>query len=116
MQDIINKLISEEEVQSNEISKLMNLLKEENLSTKKLYSYIFLTKLCELNDKKIIILKNKKNFIHLSNILNDISIKENKINILKAIIDLSQIITYKEWYLFNLLHKRNKYLSTKTFW
>ena len=116
IQDIINKLISEEEVMSFEISNLMNILKEEDYSTKKLYSYTFLTKLCELNDKKIIILKNKKNFIHLSNILNDISIKESKINILKSIIDISQIITYKEWYLFNLLHKKNKYLSTKTFW
>ena len=116
IKDIINKLMSEKELLSQEISTLMNLLKEEDPSTKKLYSYTFLTKLNQLNDKYIVILKNKKNFIHLSNILNDISIKQNKIDILKLIINISQIITFKEWYLFNLLQKKNKYLSTKTFW
>ena len=108
--------MSEKELLSQEISNLMNLLKEEDPSTKKLYSYTFLTKLNELNGKHTVILKNKKNFIHLSNILNDISIKHNKIDILKLIINISQIITFKEWYLFNLLQKKNKYLSTKTFW
>jgi hypothetical protein len=108
--------MSEKELLSQEISNLMNLLKEEDPSTKKLYSYTFLTKLNELNGKHTVILKNKKNFIHLSNILNDISIKQNKINILKLIINISQIITFKEWHLFNLLQKKNKYLSTKTFW
>ena len=116
IKDVINKIISEEELSSSEISNLMNVLKEENPSTKKLYSFTFLTELSKLNDKYIVILKNKKNFIHLSNILNDISIKESKIGILKLIIDISQIITYKEWYLYNLLQKKNKYLSTKSFW
>ncbi len=94
----------------------MNLLKEEDPTTKKYYSYTFLTKINNLNNRYIINLKNKKNFIHLSNILNDISIKQNEIDILKLIIDISQIITYQQWYLFNLLQKKNKYLSTKTFW
>ena len=116
IKDIISRLMSEKELLSHEISNLMNLLKEQDPSTKKLYSYTFLTKLNQLNDKYIVILKNKKNFIHLSNILNDISIKQNKIDILKLIINISQIITFKEWYLFNLLQKKNKYLSTKTFW
>ena len=116
IKDIINKIMSEEELLSQEISDLMNLMKEDDPSTKKLYSYTFLTKLSQLNDKYIVILKNEKNFIHLSNILNDISINQNKIDILKLIIDISQVITYKEWHLFNLLQKKNKYLSTKTFW
>ena len=80
IKDIINKIMSEEELLSQEISDLMNLMKEEDPSTKKLYSYTFLTKLSQLNDKYIVILKNEKNFIHLSNILNDISINQNKIN------------------------------------
>ena len=116
LDDIILKIISKDELLSQEISTLMNLLKEEDPSTKKYYSYTFLTKLNNLNNRYIINLKNKKNFIHLSNILNDISIKQNKIDILKLIIDISQIITYQQWYLFNLLQKKNKYLSTKTFW
>ena len=117
LDSITKKIISEKELSPQEISNLMNLLKEEDYSTKKFYSYTFLTKLIKLNQKYIINLKNEKNFVHLSNILNDISIKEsNKIEILKLIIDISQIITYKEWHIFNILRKKNKYLSTKTFW
>lgn len=116
IKDALNKIIGKEELLSQEISNLMNLLNEEDPKTKQLYSYTFLSKLFKLNDKCIVVLKNKKNFIHLSNILNDISIKQNNINILKIIIEISQIITYKEWYLYNLLQKKNKYLTTKTFW
>lgn len=116
IKDALNKIIGKEELLSQEISNLMNLLNEEDPKTKQLYSYTFLSKLFKLNDKYIVVLKNKKNFIHLSNILNDISIKQNNINILKIIIEISQIITYKEWYLYNLLQKKNKYLTTKTFW
>ena len=116
IKDIINKITSEEEILSQEIGNLMNLLKEEDPSTKKLYSYTFLSKLYQSKDKYIIILKNKTNFIHLSNILNNISIKQNKIDILKLIIEIAQIIAYKDKYLYNLLQKKNKFLSTKTFW
>jgi len=115
--DIIKKITSDKELLTREVSEFMNLLKEVNPSTGKLYSYTFLTNLKTLNEKNIVNLKNGKNFIHLSNILNDISIKEsNKIDILRLIIDNSQIITYKDRYLFNLLQKKNKYFSTKTFW
>ena len=40
--DIIKKMISKDELLSQDINMLMNLLKEENPSTKKLYSYTFL--------------------------------------------------------------------------
>ena len=114
--EIINKLMNEEELLTQEIYPFMNLLKLEDPSTQKLYSYTFLTKLAKCNKKYIINLKNGKNFVHLSNILNDISINENKIEILKLIIDISQIITYKDFHLFNILQKKNKYFTTKTFW
>ena len=114
--NIINKIISKDELISQDISQLMNLLKEDNPSTKKLYSYTFLTKLSKMNKKYVINLINRKNFMHLSNILNDITINDNNINILKLIIEISQIITYKDLYLFNILRKKNQYLSTKTFW
>jgi hypothetical protein len=114
--EIISKLMNEEELLTNEIYPFMNLLKLEDPSTQKLYSYTFLTKLAKCNKKYIINLKNRKNFVDLSNILNDISINENKIEILKLIIDISQIITYKDFHLFNILQKKNKYFTTKTFW
>ena len=115
--DTIKKITSDKELLTREVSEFMNLLKEVNPSTGKLYSYTFLTNLKKLNEKYIVNLKNGKNFIHLSNILNDISIKEsNKIDILRLIIDISQIIAYKDRYLFNLLQRKNKYFSTKTFW
>ena len=114
--DAIKKIISKDELLSQDISKLMNLLKEENPKTKKLYSYTFLIKLNEMKGKYIINLINRKNFMHLSNLLNFIAINDSNINILKLIIDISQIITYKDLYLFNILRKKNQYLSTKSFW
>ena len=116
LDDIIKKMISKDELSSQEISQLMKLLKEENPSTKKLYSYTFLTKLSKMNTKYIINLSNRKNFMHLSNIINDIVINDNSIDILKLIIEISQIIIYKDLYLFNILRKKNQYLSTKSFW
>ena len=116
LDDIINKIISKDELVSQDISELMNILKMENISTEKLYSYTFLTKLSKMNKKYIINLNNRKNFMHLSNILNDIVINDNSIDILKLIIEISQIIIYKDLYLFNILRKKNQYLSTKSFW
>jgi len=116
LDDIINKIISKDELVSQDISELMNLLKMENISTEKLYSYTFLTKLSKMNKKYIINLNNRKNFMHLSNIINDIVINDNSIDILKLIIEISQIIIYKDLYLFNILRKKNQYLSTKSFW
>jgi hypothetical protein len=118
-------MIGKDELLSQDIRELMKLLKMENSSTKKLYSYTFLRKLREMNKKYIINLNNRKNFMHLSNILNDIVINDIKdinditeynIDILKLIIEISQIIIYKDLYLFNILRKKNQYLSTKTFW
>ena len=116
LDNIISKIISSDELLSQEISDLMNILKQENFETKKSYSLTFLTKLSKLNNKYVINLKNRKNFMHLSNILNDITINDNNIDILKLIIEISQIITYKDLYLFNILGKKNRYLGTKTFW
>ena len=114
--EFIDKMKGKDELLSQDINILMNLLKEEDPETKKPYSYMFLTRINRLNNRYIINFSNKKNFIHLSNILNDISINTNKIDILKLIIDISQIIIYKQFYLFNLLQKKNKFFTTKTFW
>ena len=54
--------------------------------------------------------------MHLSNIINDIVINDSSIDILKLIIEISQMIIYKDLYLFNILRKKNEYLSTKSFW
>ena len=66
--DITNKMIGKDELLSQDIRELMKLLKMENSSTKKLYSYTFLRKLREMNKKYIINLNNRKNFMHVSNI------------------------------------------------
>ena len=110
--NLIKKILSKEELLSDERSSLMNLIKDKGRD----YALIFLNKLIKLSSKKTIDLKNSQNFLHLANILNDISFKENKIETLKLIIEVSQVITYKDWHLFNLLQRKNKYLTTKTFW
>lgn len=58
--DTIKKITSDKELLTREVSEFMNLLKEVNPSTGKLYSYTFLTNLKKLNEKYIVNLKMEK--------------------------------------------------------
>ena len=114
--DMIKRIIEDkEEIKSKDISNLLNILKINY--TGKNYSKIFLDKIDNNINNNILFIKNKKNFIHLSNIINDICLNDkNNLNIFYLISDISQMIAYKKTFLYYNLTKKNQYFKTKTLW
>ena len=116
LDNFVKKFPSEKELVPSEISELMNILKEETFNTDQTFSYIFLNNLKKLFKNRVISFKNRQNFIHLSNIMNNICIKENNTKTFNAIIQVSQMIKYEKSFLFSMIQRKNRFFSTKTFW
>ncbi len=118
--NIIKKIVGEEEVKSKEITTLFNILtmaKNEANNNEKNYADIFLNKIKEQYNHRVISFKNKNNFIHLSNIMNDLCLRhKNNNNIFNLIIEVSQMIKYKNDFIYKIIQKKNEFLSTKTLW
>ena len=112
MDEIIKKLTDENEITSSEITKLFDNIKYDY----KKYSLFFFSRVKKFYKHRVISLKNKNNFIHLSNIINDLSIKINENNIFNEIIEISQMIKYEDLFLSSLIQKKNRFLGSKTFW
>ena len=110
--EIIQKLFSEKEISSSDISILLENIKyDSDCSTK------FLTEMQNYFNDNIITLKNEKNFIHLSNLFNELILsKSNNIEISNAILDLSKTIKYNDEYITSIVKKKNKIISSKNFW
>ena len=119
--DIIKIIVGEEELKSKEIANLFNILstdiRKENINEDKLFAKIFLNKIKDHYNHRVISFKNKNNFYHLSNIMNDLCLNHNKNNgVLKLIIEVSQMIKYKNDYIYKIIQKKNEFFSTKTLW
>ena len=114
----VKKIISGKEIKSKEIIDLFNILKineKDNQDIKN--AKLFLNVLKKSYKHRIISFKNKNNFIHLSNIINSLCLKFKKNNIILAlIIEVSQMIKYRNDYMYKIVHKKNEFLSTKTLW
>ena len=116
LKEIIKKLASEKELTPLEINQLINILKEDPLENKETFSYIFLTKIKQFYKNRVINFKNRQNFTHLANIMNNLCIKEDNTKTFNAIIEVSQMIRYENLYMFCMIQKKNHFFSTKTFW
>ena len=114
--DIIKKLASETELSPTEVSSLLNILKEDSSGQKETLSFIFLMKIKKFYRKRVKNFKNRNNFIHLANILNNLCIKEDNTKTYNAIIEVSQMIKYENLFLYSMILKKNQFLRTKTFW
>ena len=113
--EIIKELVGDKELKSKKISNLLNIVNELNNQDKN--SIIFLNKLKKYYKHRVITFKNKNNFNHLSNIINDLCLKHKKNNnILNLIIEVSQMIKYKNDYIYKIIQKKNEFFSTKTLW
>ena len=114
----IKKIADEKEIKSKEIIDLFSILKINELEHKNIQNAkIFLNELKKYYKHRIISFKNKNNFIHLSNIMNSLCLKYKKNNnILFLIIEVSQMIKYKNDYMYKIVQKKNEFLSTKTLW
>ena len=115
-QEIIEKLASENELLPSEITQLINILKEDPPGRNGTLSYIFLMKIKEFYINRVINFKNRQNFIHLANIMNNLCIKENNTKTFNAIIEVSQMIKFEKIFMYGMIQKKNHFFSTKTFW
>ena len=110
MDEIIQEIVGDEELKSKKISNLLNIVNEDK------NSIIFLDKLKKFYNHRVFSFKNKNNFNHLSNIINDLCLKhQNNNNIINLIIEVSQMIKYKD-YIYKIIQKKNEFFSTKTLW
>ena len=112
MDEIIQKLTAEEEINSSQITELFERIKYDYSK----YSLNFLTKIKKYYKNRVISCKNKQNFIHLSNIINTISVKKENKNIFNEIIEVSKMINYEDVFISSMIQKKNRFLSSKTFW
>ena len=112
----IKKLISEKELTSNEVTQLINNKEEKTKEKEENLSYIFLTKIEEFCNNRIINFKNSQNFNLLANIMNNLYLNKRDTKIINVIIELSQIIKYGNLFLFSKIQKMNQLFSTKPFW
>ena len=112
MDEIIKKLNEKEEITPTEISEFLEDIKYDYSK----YSLIFLEKIKKHYKNRIFSCKNKQNFIHLSNIINDLIIKEDDNKIYNEIFEISKMINYEGVFLSTDIQKKNPFLNTKTFW
>ena len=116
LNNFIIKFPTENELSLSEISKLMNILKEEAIGSDESFSYIFVNNLQKSFKNRLINFKNKQNFIHLSNIMNNICLKEDNTQTFNSIVQVSQLIKYNNTFLCSIIQRKNHFFSTKTFW
>ena len=110
--EVIQKLLSEKEISSSDMSLLLESIKYDSDCSLKFL--IEMQRYCEDN---IINLKSEDNFIHLSNLFNELILsKSNNIEMSNAIIELSKTIKYNDSYITSILRKKNKIISSKNFW
>ena len=92
MDEMIQNLTGNEEIPSSKIYELLENIKSDYLK----YSLLFFGKFKKYYKLRVITCKNKKNFIHLSNIFNDLAIKKNNTLIVNEVIEVSQMIKYDD--------------------
>ena len=112
MDEIIQKLTSEEEITPTEISELFEKSKYDYSK----FSHQFLKKIKTYYQNRVISCKNKQNFVHLSNIINNLTIKKDDNEIFNEIIEVSKMIKYEDVFMSSMIQKNNPFLSSKTFW
>ena len=98
----IKKLLNEKEISSSDISLLLESIKFDSDCSLK-----FLSEFQKCSEDNIINLKNENNFIHISNLFNELILsKSNNIEISNAIIELSKTIKYNDEYISSILRKK----------
>ena len=112
----IKKLLSEFTLLEGEIKTLIDILYQNHSESKKYFSFTFLTNLKKYIKNKIIFLPNYENFNILSYIFTNISLKQGKIYIYKLVIEISELIKYKNRYLYKKIEKLNPSFKSNNFW
>ena len=117
--DIIKKIIGEEELKIIEITDLFHILTQ-NINEKneeKNFAYFFFKQIMKLNNNRVISFKNKNNFTHLANIMNNLFLNNQTNNYLFILmIEVSQKMKIKNDYMYKIIQRKNEFFSTKTLW
>ena len=115
--NIIKQFAGEKGMKPGEVTDIINILNENsNRKDSYSYSYIFLLKILEFCDGKIINFKNKENFKHLTILMNNICIIEDNTKTYNAIIEISQMIKYNHLFLYNTIQNKTDFFRRKSFW
>ena len=110
--EVIQKLLDEKEISSSDISQLLDNIKSDTDC-----SFKFLEELKKHCKNNFINLKNEKNFIHLSNLFNQLFlIKDNNNELIVQILEFSQKIKYNNQYISSMIRQKNKIIRSQKFW
>ena len=112
MDEIIQKLNEEEEITPTDISELFEKIKYDYSE----YALNFLDRIKTYYKARVITCKNKQNFVHFSNIINNFAIKKDNNKIINEIIEVSKMIKFEDIFMSSMIQKKNPFLSSKTFW
>ena len=111
---ISNKIVSKETLKYKDVVELFNIL---SINDEYSYPTQFLNKIKLYYNNRVILLPNKNNFIHLSNIMNHLAIKyKTNYSILNLVLEISKKIKFQNSYLYKMMRKKNEFFGTKTFW
>ena len=113
--NIIKAFTEERGIKPSEVTGILNILNESS-DSKESYSNIFLSKMIDFCDNKIINFKNKESFYYLVKVMNGICMKKNNTKTLNDIIKISQLIKYNHLFLCSMIQKKNEFFSTESFW
>ncbi len=117
--DIAKKIIGEKELKITEITDLFHIVTH-NINEKdeeKNGAYFFFSQIMKLNNNRVISFKNKNNFTHLSNIMNNLFLINKTNNYLFILmIEVSQKMKIRNDYMYKIIQRQNDFFSNKALW
>ena len=117
--NFVKLIVDEKEIKSKDIINLFNLciINKNNSKEENNYVKYFLTKLKNFHGNRIVSLKSRNNFMHLSNIMNSLCLNyQYNPDILILIIIVTQKLKYRNDYIYTIIQRKNEFFSTKTLW
>ena len=108
----VGKLLDEKEISSSDISHLL-----ENMRMDIDFSLKFIEEIKQRNKNNVIQIINEQNFIHISNVFNELIISKGKnIELINQIIQSSEMIKYNNISVSSMITRKNKMVVLKKFW
>ena len=114
IESAIKKMFSQSVILQDEIKTLKDILFK-NESIKHFFTFFIKCLLKRIN-KKTKFLSCFENFKTLSNIIQNICIKENRAYIFDSIMEMSQYIKFENYYLYQFIRNRINHFKNNEFW
>ena len=114
IESAIKKMFSKSEILQDEIKTLKDILFK-NESIKHFFSF-FINCLLKRINKKTKFLSSFENFKTLSNIIQNICIKEDRAYVYDSIMEISKYIKYENYYLYQFIRNKINHFKNNEFW